>query len=77
MSEENKPEINVKYIRKVLRFIENGPKLRFDMGTYINRVDPKENTKLELREMEYPPLRDQGVFCRVGSSIAIEEEPVE
>lgn len=61
------PKINLRYIRRVLRFIESGPKLRFDMRTYLDHADnvllKEERTKKNLRALGYPECGTRACFA--------------
>lgn len=61
------PKINLRYIRRVLRFIEGGPKLRFDMSTYgdhaANEFPGEELNKTELRKLGYPECGTRACFA--------------
>jgi hypothetical protein len=72
---EKLPKINLPYIRKVLRFIERGPKLRFDMGTYHDHVDPKDHDAKELRELHYPACGTKACFA--GWAVMLQRKPDE
>jgi hypothetical protein len=70
---EKLPKINLPYIRKVLRFIERGPKLRFDMRTYHDHVDTKHHDAKELREMRYPACGTKACFA--GWAVMLQRKP--
>ena len=71
---EDLPKINLKYIRKVLRFIENGPRLRLDMGTYHNYAEPDRYTKKELRAARYPACGTKACFAGWGVMLQLKPE---
>lgn len=66
-------EINIKYIRKVLRFIEKGPKKRFEMRTYISYCDPKTHSRQWLKSAGYPACGTQACFA--GWAVLMQEKP--
>jgi hypothetical protein len=70
---EKLPKINLPYIRKVLRFIERGPKLRFNMRTYHDHVDPKDHNAKELRVMRYPSCGTKACFA--GWAVMLQRKP--
>jgi hypothetical protein len=72
MSEQ--PAINLKYIRKVLHFIESGPKERFEMRTYYRFLDTKLVDQQYLHAQGFPDCGTQACFAGWGVLLQVSKD---